>query len=115
MTKRNQAAVNRLLHSPGGAVGRDLVRRGERVLGRAKALCPVYFGYLRSQQVRTEPQPIAEGLLLQVGSNVPYSLAVHEGSGSPYAPRSWRIAHARGHAVRPRRYLTNALPAARGN
>jgi len=113
MVKRNMAARRQLLRAPTGPVGRDLTRRAERVLNHAKVLCPVDRGRLRAAQDRTAPMPAANGLVIEVGSNVRYSLAVHEGSGSVYAPRSWRIAHARGRRIPPRRFLTNALPAGR--
>ena len=113
MVKRNSAAVNYLLRSPDGPVGRDLIRRAERVVNAAKVLCPVDNGRLRAAQDRTAPTEVANGLVIEVGSNVVYSMAVHEGSGSIWAPRSWRIAHARGHVIPPRRFLFNALPAGR--
>jgi len=114
MVKRNSAAVDFLLRSPDGPVGRDLVKRAIRVVNAAKVLCPVDNGRLRAAQDRTEPMVVADGLVIEIGSNIEYSLAVHEGSGSIWAPRSWRIAHARGHVIPPRRFLTNALPAGRG-
>lgn len=114
MARRNQAAVRKLLRSPTGPVGRDLVRRSIRVVNAAKVGCPVDTGRLRAAQDRTDPTPIANGLVVQVGSNIKYSRAVHEGSASPDAPRSWKIAHARGHTIPARRFLTNALPAGRG-
>jgi hypothetical protein len=108
---RNLAAIRRLTRDPNGPIGRDLRRRGGRVRDRAKVLCPVDKGRLRAAQIATDAIPTSRGFLVQIGSNVEYSLAVHEGSNSPFAPRSWR------HARRPvpaRRYLTNALPAGRG-
>lgn len=114
MARTNQALRRRLSRDPRGPVGRDLTRRAMRVRNTARTLSPVDMGRLRSSITATDPVPIAEGLLVQVGTNVLYSLAVHEGSGSPYAPRSWRIAHARGHVIPPRRFLVNALPAGRG-
>lgn len=114
MARTNRRLRNHLLRDPRGPVGRDLVKRGVRVTNRAKVLCPVDYGRLRASIHHTDPVPIAQGLVLQVGTNVVYSLPIHEGSGSPYAPRSWRIAHARGRVVPARRFLTNALPAGRG-
>lgn len=112
------ATINRKvlaqITGPRGAIARDLTRRAIRVQNTAKTLCPVDYGRLRASITYTDPQPIREGLVVQVGTNVEYSLAVHEGSGSPYAPRSWRIGHARGHVVPRRPYLVNALPAGRG-
>lgn len=111
MVTRNTAAIRHLTRDPSGPVGRDLARRGGRVRDRAKVLCPVDKGRLRAAQIATAPIPTDRGLLVQVGSNVVYSLAVHEGSNSRYAPRSWRRAR---RPVPARRYLTNALPAGRG-
>lgn len=114
MATRNLALQRYLTRDPRGPVGRDITRRAERVLNVAKAGCPVRYGRLRAAQTRTDPMPIAEGLAVQVGSNVKYSLAVHEGSGSPYAPPSWRVAQSNGRPVPARRFLVNALPAGRG-
>ncbi len=118
MVRRNTAAIYFLLHDPRGPVGRDLSRRGRKVQNLSRVYCPVRDGNLRSKQVTTDPRPAPVGhtigLVLQVGSNVVYSLAVHEGSGSRYAPRSWRIAHSRDRPVPARRFLVNALPAGRG-
>lgn len=113
MARRNPAAV-RALFAPGGPVARDLKRRGLRVQNLSKVYCPVDKGRLRGSIICTEPIRVANGLALQVGTNVVYSRAVHEGSGSPDAPRSWKVAHARGHPIPARRFLVNALPAGRG-
>lgn len=117
MAKTNHAA-RRQLRSANGPVARDLKVRGVRVQSRAKTLVgtkrAVNTGRLRSSIETTDPRVVgANQLAVSVGSNLEYSLAVHEGSGSQYAPRSWRIAHARGRPVPARRYLTEALPAAR--
>lgn len=114
MTKRNLALQRYLLRDPRGPTGVELTRRALRVRNTARVLCPVRYGRLRSSLTYTDPLPVAEGLLVQVGTNVEYSLPVHEGSASPEAPRSWRVAHARGHVIPPRRFLTNAVPAGRG-
>jgi hypothetical protein len=96
-----------------------LTRRGRQVLNLAKVYCPVDHGRLRAGQQATDPVRASVGrsglgLALQVGSNIDYSLAIHEGSGSRWAPRSWRIAHSRGRPVPARRFLVNALAAGRG-
>jgi len=114
VSRRNLALQRQLLRSPSGPVGVDLTRRSIRVTSMSKTLCPVRHGRLRSTITHTDPRPVAEGLMTQVGTNVEYSLPVHEGSGSAHAPRSWRIAHSRGHIVPARRFLVNALPAGRG-
>jgi hypothetical protein len=116
MVRSNPAVLRRLLEAPSGPVGRDLRRRGTSVQNRAKILAgakrAVDTGRLRSSIEVTDPRSHPRGQVVSVGSNLKYALAVHEGSGSKYAPRSWRIAHARGRPVPPRRYLTEALPAA---
>jgi hypothetical protein len=111
--RRNPAAVRRLLYDPSGPVGRDLTRRGIRITNKSRVLCPVDKGRLRASIRATPPFRGLLGLSLDVGTNVKYARAVHNGSGSPDAPFSWRVAQARGHPVRARRFLVNALPAGR--
>jgi hypothetical protein len=108
MVRRNAAAYAQL-RAPNGPIGRDLSRRGVRVQNRAKILAPVLHGRLRASITVSAPYSIPHGLAVQIGTNVIYARAVHEGAGSPFAPRSWRS------AGRPpaRRFLTNALTAAR--
>lgn len=92
-------------------MGRDLRRRGLKVQNRGRILAPVDLGGLRASiEAEATPRRHPLGLVLAVGSPLKYSLAVHEGSGSPYAPPSWKS----GKQVPARRYLTNALPAAVG-
>jgi hypothetical protein len=110
MVRRNTALIRQLTRDPQGPIGRDLGRRMLRVQNRARVLCPVDFGRLRDSITTTDPRPHPLGLVAACGSNLRYSLAVHEGSGSPYAPPSWRNA-----SVPARRYLTNALPAGVGS
>jgi hypothetical protein len=114
MARRNPAAVRQLLYDPRGPVGRDLTRRALRVQNQAKVFAPVRHGRLRASIRAGEPFRGLLGLSIRVGTNVTYARAVHEGSGSRYAPYSWKVAHARGHPVPARRFLTNALQAARG-
>ena len=113
MVQRNALARQQLFRSTSGPVAQDHRRRLIRVTNVSKVLCPVDKGRLRAAQTFTGPTPIPNGFFGQVGSNIEYSMAVHEGSGSEFAPRSWRIAHARGHVIPPRRFLVNALPAGR--
>lgn len=116
--RRNQAKIDFLLKSPSGPVGLDLAKRALRVTNRAKAIITavgaVDTGRLRAEQQHTDPTESPRGLTTQIGSNVEYSLPVHEGSESPYAPPSWQVAQSRGNPVRGRKFLTRALPAARG-
>jgi hypothetical protein len=117
MVTRNQRAIDSLLRSPSGPVGQDLLRRGIRVTNRAKAILTatkaVDTGRLRAEQAPTDPRPTARGLGLQVGSNVEYSLPIHDGGNSKYAPPSWRIAASHGNVVPARKFLTRAIDAAR--
>lgn len=114
MSVRRRDVFNRLVYDPAGPVGRDLRRRGRRVGNQARLYTPVRHGRLRSSIKVSDPYRGQFGLAINIGSNVVYARAVHEGSRSSDAPRSWRIAQARGHSIPPRRFLTNALPAGRG-
>lgn len=113
MARRNGAAIRRLLYDPAGPVGLDLTRRAIRVENRSKVFCPVRFGRLRASIRHSDPYRGLLGLSINVGSDVEYAGAVHGGSAGPGAPRSWRVAAARGRPVPARRFLVNALPAAR--
>ena len=114
MARTNVALRRQLTRDPDGAVGRDLRRRGLRVQNRGRTLAPVKDGHLRNSITTTDPRPHPLGQVVGIGSNLRYSRAVHNGSGSSDAPRSWRIAHSRGHVIPARPYLVNALPAASG-
>lgn len=61
-------------------VGRDLQRRGQRVLNRARALCPVDEGRLRAS-LTMETRRSSLGPYVVVGSNLEYAVYVHEGTG----------------------------------
>ena len=121
--RKNPVARYQLLRSPTGPVGQDMTRRLQRVTNRAKVLCPVRKpvpgrrptpgGRPPAAPAHTGPPPLPPRPVREDGSNTEYSMAVHEGSGSEWAPRSWRIAHARGNVIPPRRFPTNALPAGR--
>lgn len=90
---------------------RDATVRGRRVEARAKVLCPVDTNRLRSS-IRMRPVHQEAGRAVwvaEIGTPVVYAPAIHEGRGSPYAPRSWR-----NRGPGPRRFLSNALAAARG-
>lgn len=102
----NQRGVNAMLRSPSGAAGQNLRRRLVRVTNKAKTLCPVDLGRLRSSIAHTEPQRYARGVRGTVGSNVVYAAAIHDPTG-PHAPPSWRA-----HPPPARPFLRDALPAA---
>lgn len=102
----DRRGVRAVLHSPSGPAGRDLRRRLVRVTNKAKTLCPVDFGRLRSSIAHTEPRQAPTGVVGTVGSNVVYAAAVHDPTG-PHAPPSWQF-----NPPRARPYLRDALPAA---
>jgi len=81
----NSQEIIQLLTSPTGGVVQDLLRRGRLVENQAKRLCPVRTGRLRSaitHELRRE-----SGIpVVRVGTNVNYSMYVHEGTGI-YGPR----------------------------
>lgn len=114
MVIRNQTLINYYGRSPRGPVGRMLSQKGLRVQNMARTLAPVRDGRLRASITVEGPYETPRGQAVAIGSNLVYSLAVHEGSGGRFAPFSWRIAHASGRVIPARRYLTNALVAARG-
>jgi hypothetical protein len=111
---RNTALIQYYTRSPHGPVGRMLQQKGLRVQNTGRVLAPVDRGGLRSSITTTDPYPTPRGQGIAIGSNLVYSLAVHDGSGSRYAPPSWRAAHAAGRPVPARPYLRNALPAGLG-
>jgi phage gpG-like protein len=82
--------VQVLLTSPSGGVTRDMLRRGLKVQMRAKTLCPVDTGRLRSS-ITLKIQ--ADGIV--IGTNVTYAPFVHEGTGI-YGPRHTPILPKRG-------------------
>lgn len=82
----NDRALSQLLESPQGGVGRELYRRGTRVQARARQLCPVDTGRLRSS-ITVEITSSRNRLACRVGTNVRYARLVHDGTGI-YGPRS---------------------------
>jgi hypothetical protein len=104
----NERNIHVMLRSPHGPAGRDLARRLRRVEARAKALCPVDTGRLRSTIRVVGPYSTATGVEGKVGTATVYAPAIHEGRGSRFAPPSWHT-----HGPGPRRFLKNALIAAR--
>jgi hypothetical protein len=80
------------------------------VEARAKVNCPVRDGGLRSSIHIVPPRPVSPTLWEgHVVADKVYAAAIHEGRGSRYAPPSWAR---RGPGAR--RFLKNALAAARG-
>jgi hypothetical protein len=90
------AQLRAQITGPNGAVARDLQIRANRVLNKARYLCPVDTGNLRGS-LTVEIQVVGQGLVARVGTNVPYAIYVHEG--------------ARGRM--PVRFLAEALDAAK--
>jgi len=127
----DQAALNAMLRSPSGPVARDILRRGRRVQAQAKRLCPVDDGLLRSK-IDVEMYAGPQGPTARIGTNLDYAEAVHEGTGiygpkgTPIRPKRKRflVFTPRGASepvfvrqvkgMRPRPFLKDALPAARG-
>lgn len=80
MAKVNRNMLRSFLSDPNGPVARDIARRTIRVQSRARQLCPVDTGRLRSSishQVKIE-NGIPVGI---VGTNVKYARWVHDGRG----------------------------------
>lgn len=98
VTMRSDAgAIRAFLASSTGPVAMDLSRRAIRVESRAKVLCPVDTGRLRSS-IRWQLNRRPGGLVATIGTEVEYGGFVHNGT----------------RYVRARPFLTNALPAALG-
>lgn len=138
--KLDPAAIRELLNSPQGPVARDLLRRGQRVINRAKQNLSsnpkrVDTGRLRAD-VHGELLSRSGQLVYRVGTGLKYAVYVHEGTGI-YGPRGMPIRpvsrkvlrwKARGgksgkggfvfsktsRGMQPNPFLKNALPAARG-
>lgn len=118
------------LWGPGSAVARDLQRRGLAVESKAKTLCPVDTGRLRSSiQTRLD---FERGIpVVFIGTNVKYGIFVHEGTRPHWPPPAPLAAWGRRHGftgrsagfligrgiarrgTRANRFLVDALPAAR--
>lgn len=75
----NRGALDKLLKSDEGAVGRDLQRRAIKVEGAAKRLCPVDTGRLRASITHALDRD-GEGLLAVVGTDVEYAAFVELGT-----------------------------------
>lgn len=118
----HQAALEALLRGPSGAVARDLGRRAIRVESRAKQLCPVDTGRLRSSITWRIVFGLG-GLNAVVGTNVAYAVFVHEGT-APHriVAKFGKALYWKGAAhpvkavnhpgTRAHRFLVDALPAA---
>lgn len=78
-TRLDRAALDRLLHSPDGPVGKDLLRRVVRVETAAKRHAPVDTGRLRSSITHAVERD-SRGLVGLVGTNVEYAPHVEFGT-----------------------------------
>lgn len=126
------AALQRLMTSPSGPVGKELLRRGRNVETLAKRLCPVRKmsggGQLRASIMHYLAITSA-GLVCYIGTPLNYARHVIEGSGI-YGPQGAYIVPVNARALRwigpggvvyamrskgtpPRDFLTPALAAAR--
>lgn len=68
----NDAEMHALLKSPNGPTARDLMIRGGRVVRRAKELCRVDTGRLRSS-ITMVPVEVGGEFAVHVGTNVEYA------------------------------------------
>lgn len=76
----NSAELKALMASQNGPVWRDLNRRADRVLNKARRLCPVDQGQLKKSL--TKEMALVNGVpVARVGTNVKYAIYVHEGTG----------------------------------
>ena len=78
--KFHSGAIDSLLTSPTGAVGRHIFKIGVNVQSTAKSLCPVDTGRLRSSIQTTSPRSTGTGLSVRIGSNVNYARYVELGT-----------------------------------
>lgn len=124
----SQQALGSLAVDPSGPVMKDLFRRGLRVQARARRLCPVDEGRLRSS-IQVGFGNDSRGHFVKVGTDVSYAIYVHEGTRPHWPPvlalGGWAQRHniaaflvARAvarHGTRAHPFLRDALPAAAGN
>lgn len=84
-------AIEKMLKSPAGLVGRDLLRKAIRMQSGAKRRCPVDTGRLR-QSIRYRMGQDSHGIYAEVGSDVEYASAVENGHGE-ITPVNGRFLH----------------------
>lgn len=94
----DMAAINSILRSPGGAVARDVERRGRNVLDEARRRVPVDRGELKAslrlEMVQRRGVPVA-----RIGSDLYYAWWVHRGTGI-YGPHRTPIVPVRAKYLR---------------
>jgi len=76
----DNAALAQMLRGPNGTVWKDIHRRGNNVLNKARILCPVDEGRLRAS-LTLEMRREGDEAVARVGTNLEYGLYVHEGTG----------------------------------
>lgn len=130
----DQRQLALMLTSPSGTVAKDLIRRGVKVVAKAKRNLTrnphrVNTGTLRSS-IKWELLSLGGKPVVRVGSNVFYATYVHDGTGiygprgTPITPRSkkvltWknkrgqRVFAVRVKGMRPNPFLKDAVDAAR--
>lgn len=91
-------ALYQMLSGPSGPVWRDIHRRGNAVLNRARVLCPVDEGRLRAS-LSLEMRREGDEAVARVGTNLEYGLYVHEGTGI-HGPRKTPIRPVRARLLR---------------
>lgn len=82
----DQAAVNRALTGPDGAVTRLVEDTCRRVLNEAKRRCPVDEGRLRASLQSSVTVEAGPRVIGRVGTDVEYGVYVHFGTGL-YGPK----------------------------
>ncbi len=117
----NRAGMEYLLRSQNGPVGKDLRRRGLRVMAGARAQVGVRTGALRAS-IHMRHMADTRGQYVRVGSNLNYARLHHDGT-SPHIIKPDRkqvlkfatkgqiiFAHVVKHpGTKPNRYLTDNL------
>ena len=78
--KFHTGRIDSLLQSPSGPTGRHVFKLGVNVQSRAKMLCPVDTGRLRSSIQTTSPKETGTGVTVRIGSNVNYARYVELGT-----------------------------------
>lgn len=74
-----KAPLDYLLNNPAGPVGRDLVKRGQKVLNAARMQVGVDTGRLKAS-LKMNHERDSRGQFVRVGSKLNYALMHHEGT-----------------------------------
>jgi phage gpG-like protein len=75
----NDAEMHALIASPSGPMAKELMTRGRRVERRAKELCRVDTGRLRSS-ITAIPVTVGGELAVHIGTNVEYAKWIESGT-----------------------------------